>query len=105
MVRPGRHPTWPSTLIAGIEYWTRMFSNQSAQRVSTLRSGSMMRWFVVTPPTSASANGFSSSRRVPRVQIVSESTSTTISPVAYSSPSRIALRFPAPGVQIHSTSG
>ncbi len=48
---PGRQPTVPSTLIAGIEYSLRMFSSQSAQRVSTERLGSRMRWRVVTPPT------------------------------------------------------
>ena len=104
-MRPGRHPTWPSTLIAGIEYSTRMFSSQSAQRVSTLRSGSMIRWLVVTPPIDRSANGFTSSRSVSVVQIVSLSTRTTMSPVHSARPTSIALRFPGTAVQIHCTPG
>ena len=104
-MRPGRHPTWPSTLIAGIEYSTRMFSNQSAHRVSTFRSGSMMRWFVVTPPIAGSENGFTSSRSVSVVQIVSLSTSTTMSPVHSVRPTSIALRFPGTAVHIQCTPG
>ena len=103
IVLPGRQPTVPSTLIAGIEYSLRTLSSQSAQRVSTDRLGSRMRWRVVTPPTRGSRNGLTSSSRVSAVQTVSESTSTAISPLAASTPMRIALRLPGVPVQIHFT--
>ena len=105
MVRPGRQPTWPSTDCAGIEYFARLFSNQSAQRVMTERLWSRIRWAVVTPPMSGSTNGLSSSGRVPSVQRVSESSSTITSPRASCTPRRTAFRLPATGVQVQSTSG
>jgi len=37
MVRPGRQPTVPSTLWAGIEYNARLFSSQSAHLVRNVR--------------------------------------------------------------------
>ncbi len=103
IVRPGRHPTVPSTLIAGIEYSERTFSNQSAQRVSIVRPGSRMRCRVVTPPTVGSRKGLTSSRRVPGVHRVSESTRTQISPRDSPTPRRSALRLPAVSVQHHCT--
>lgn len=52
---------------------------------------------------SRSANGFTSSRSVLRVQIVSLSTSTTTSPRVTFTPTRTALRLPATGVHFHRT--
>ena len=100
MVRPGRQPTCPRTLWAGMAYRARLFSSQSAQRVSRLRSWARMRCLVVTPPTRGSANGLTSSARVAGVHRVSLSTSTTTSPDASSTPVRMALRLPATGVQV-----
>ena len=39
MVRPGKQPTVPSTLMAGSEYSPRTASSQSAHLVSTERCG------------------------------------------------------------------
>ena len=64
-----------------------------------------MRCFVVTPPTRSSANGFTSSGSVPSVQMVSESTSTVISPVDILVPIMTALRLPGMGVCTQRTSG
>ena len=90
---------------SALEYSDREFSSQSAHRVIQLRSGSRIRWRVVTPPTRASANGFTSSERVFGVQTVSESTSTVMSPVDISVPIFTAFRLPGIGVCTQRTNG
>ena len=60
---------------------------------------------MVTPPTVGSMNGLISSGSVPGVQMVSLSTSSTISPQARSVPTLTALRLPAIGVHSHSIAG